>query len=147
MHHHCHPMEGYVDSYANHMPPDSGHILPVFAQVGKGLRGDSFTVEYDNSDAANPTLKGIYHDLVRDQDTEQWSINMIDFAPNIECEVHQCVNYMESFDKYMLGYYVRTTCSVMNTNLWTFDTPFVPIQEYVGEDYEYDEVIDSTGGE
>ena len=47
--------------------------LPVFSQVGRGLRGDSYKVEIAYDDSDETYLKGIRHDAATNTDIVEWN--------------------------------------------------------------------------
>lgn len=136
--------EEFVHDYANRMAPLSQRQMPVFSQVGKGLRGDSFAVEL-NEDGASTSLEGKQYNQMTESIETIWSLPVMNLVPQIHYQVWKGVREIDGI--LMWGYYIHYTCSMEMfddpVTFWSFDTPFVYTNPFFGINVPADEIIDS----
>ena len=136
--------EKYVHDYANRMAPFSHRQMPVFSQVGKGLKGNDFEIEV-NEDGTSSELIGKYHNQITDETIESWRIRLTDLSPKLHYETWKGVREIDGVNWWV--YYNRFTCNqTLNGDTityWTFDTPFAIMYPFNGAAIPRDTKIDS----
>ena len=125
----------FIHDYANRMAPLTRRQMPVFAQVGKGIPGNSFTIEVV-VDGTDTSLVGISHDSFTDTDTTEWTLNISNLVPVLHYELWTGVRVIDDVMCYVYWYNIScvTTISGTQVTLWEFDTPYVKRYEYSAED-------------
>ena len=134
----------FVRDYANRMAPMSQRQMPVFSQVGKGLRGNNAKVEL-TSDGVNSKLVGKYFNQLDDTESTLWQLPLINLVPKLHYQVWEGVREIDGVN--MCGYYIHYECEVTIENeavtLWSFDTPFTMTHPFNGDTVPADTMTDS----
>lgn len=116
--------EKFIHDYANRMAPMSHRQMPVFSQVGKGLRGDSSRITLQE-DGANTYLQGEYDNQMTGETEELWQLPLLDMVPQLHYEVWQGVEELDGVATWY--YYIKFTYSITidgsTRTFWTFNTP------------------------
>lgn len=136
----------YVHSYANKMAPFSKRQMPLYSQVGKGLRGDSATIDLQMD--GEPKLVGLYFNQMTEKTETLWELPLLNLVPKIGYKVWEGVREVDG--SLRLGFYISFSCSVTIGEghqyvFWSFDTPFVPTGNFHGEVIPEDHIIDERG--
>lgn len=129
--------ESYIHSYANKMVPRSQRQIPLYSQVGKGLRGDFCTLELQEG-GSNPKIMCMYHDQLYDGSGSPrppyWQLPLVNLVPKLHYEVWEGVREIDG-TLYNV-YWIRFTCDVtiveQTYTFWTFDTPYTTTSPFVG---------------
>lgn len=123
----------FVHDYKNQMAPRSQRQMPVFSQVGKGLRGDTTTLEREGQGADTDIVCKYYNNMTGEVD-EQWRFNVAELTPKLEYELWRGVRSVEGV--YYNVYYIVLTCVQIINNgrneMWSLVTPYTPISKYTG---------------
>lgn len=144
---HC-AQAGYVHSYANGMAPLSERQMPLYSQIGKGLRGDSATIDLQQEND-EVKLIGKYFNQMTEQVETVWELPMLNLVPKLHYEVWRGVREIDG--EAWWGYFVRYTCDVKigsdTHTFWVFDTPFAVTSPCYETVIPEDHIIDTDGGE
>ena len=125
----------FIHDYANRMAPLTRRQMPVFAQVGKGLQGNSFKILVDTT-GGDVKLVGQRHDELDDEDIVDWELALSDLVPVLHYELWTGVRVIDDVMCYVYWYVLKCVTTVGSTEvvLWEFDTPYVKRFEYSGDD-------------
>lgn len=123
----------FVRDYANRMAPLSHRQMPVFSQVGKGLRGDNAQIEL-HEDGINSYLRGVYYNQMTEDTEELWQLPLLNIVPRLHYEVWEGV---EEFDGTAMSYYYiifkySITMYDQTVELWNMTTPHVYTHPFYG---------------
>jgi len=136
--------EQYIHDYANRMAPHSQRQTPVFAQVGKGLRGDSSVITLEQ-DGVNSKIVCEYNNEITHETTDSWELPLMSFVPKIHYEVWRGVREIDG--ELWWGYYIKFTCQIViddtTITLWQVNTPFAITSVFQGQNIPADYKIDS----
>ncbi len=134
----------YIHSYATAMAPLSERQMPVFSQMGKGLRGDNAMIAF-NDNGENSSLQGEYFNQMTGETSQLWDLPLMDLVPRLHYQVWKGVRTLDG--ETMWGYYIRFSCDITmqgdTVTFWTFDTPFTVTNPFYGTTIPEDTVIDS----
>ena len=136
------PMQ-YEDAVFNKMAPDTKRQMPLYSNVGRGLRGDPSYLTIDASQNP-PNIVGYHVDLLRGEPDVDFTLPMMNLVPNLHYRMYSGVREIDGVN--MNGYYIRYYCDVeINGEMWTFwcfDTPFTPTTPFNGSVIPEDQLID-----
>ena len=123
----------FVRDYANRMAPLSHRQMPVFSQVGKGLRGDNCKVELEGN-GIDTKMVCHYYNQLNEQTSTLWEQPIIDLAPQLHYEMWEGV---EEFDGApMWYYYIIFKYSIVidgeSHEFWNMTTPHVYTRPFTG---------------
>lgn len=131
--------------YHNRMAPKSRRQMPVFAQVGKGPRGDEYQVKLKG--AGESTRIACDHlNNSTGETTEEWSFPVSALVPTIKYKVYEGVRTIDDEDWWV--YYVNVVCYMTLNDeqfqLWAFTTPPATMKRFLGGTVPADTIIDQN---
>lgn len=132
--------EKFIHSYANNMAPESERQMPVFSQVGKGLRGDNCVLELVEV-AGEKQIACVYNNQMTGSSETLWMLPYTELAPEPHYKVWRGVR--EINDVYMWVHWIEFECWVAGVYVWAFSTPITAEYPFIGEEIPEDAIIDS----
>lgn len=135
----------FVHSYVNKMAGHSRRQMPVFSQVGKGIPGNAFVVELQQS-GIDVNLVGKTYDQLNEEYIEEWNISLSDFVPSLHYELWTGVRTIDEVLCYVYWYNIKASRIVEDDEviLWEFVTPYVKRYEFAGGEPPADTMIDNA---
>ena len=133
----------FIHDYANRMAPLTRRQMPVFAQVGKGLKGDSFSIELEEA-GTEVNLVGKYISSEDDTVETEWSYDLGKLFPRIHYELWEGTREINGVLCWCYWIIYRCTIQYDETTvvLWEMTTPYVKMYEYMGGGGDEDTKID-----
>lgn len=132
-------------NYHNRMAPKSRRQMPIFAQVGKGPKGDEYRLSIEGS-GLDTSIVCTYTDNATGDQEQLWGIPLASIAPQFYYTVYQGVRDLEGVP--WLVYYMNIRC-VMEYDgeafdLWSFTTPPTFIRRFGGGTVPPDHATDTN---
>lgn len=136
-------MNEFESEYVRHMAPGTRRQMPIFAQVGKGMPGDSFTIECAVSNGT-VFLEGRAINSMTNENELIWSKPMNEVIPQLHYSKFSAVREIDGI--LWNGFYIVFSYKIGHedspTTLWETSLPFFPTTKFFGQTIPEDTIIE-----
>jgi len=134
------------DAIFNKMAPLTKRQMPLYSNVGRGLRGDPSYLAIDTSNNP-PDIVGYHVDILSGDASVDFTLPVMDLVPKLHYVMYEGVQEIDGIN--MIGYWIEYTCDITingdTFTFWTFDTPFTPTMPFNGDEVPEPVIIDEDG--